>query len=950
MGRLKQVIGAALCALIGFQAKAVNTDPLVVFRPAKGSFPLVEKGKAVPLAVAENEWPGVRRAANDLAADILRVTDIRLALFDAKAGSADAVVIGTIGHSALIDKLIADKRIDVTNVRGKWESSVTQIVENPMPGVKRALVIAGSDKRGTIYGIYSLSAAIGVSPWYYWADVPAAKQSALYVLPGRHPLGEPSVKYRGIFLNDEAPALSGWSKEKFGGFNHQFYEKVFELILRLKGNYLWPAMWGNAFNDDDKQNPVLADEYGVVMGTSHHEPMQRAQQEWKRFGKGEWNYEKNDSVLAAFWKQGIVNMKDHESLVTIGMRGDGDMPMSQGSNVDLLERIVKDQRKLIADVTGKPATATPQLWALYKEVQDYYDKGMRVPDDVTLLLCDDNWGNLRKLPKVTEAPHPGGYGIYYHFDYVGGPRNYKWVNTNPIAKVWEQMNLAKAYGADRIWIVNVGDLKPMEFPIEFFLDFAWDNRSLPADKLQEYTKKWAANQFGDRYAADIADLISTYTKYNGRRKPELLSPTTYSLVNYREYERIVADYNALAKKAEAIGKQLPAAYYDAYFQLVEHPIAACANLNDLFFTVAQNRWYATQKRSETNVLAKKAQTLFDRDQALSRKYNTEISGGKWPHMMDQTHISYTGWQQPNRDVLPRVDTISVPLSGALAVSVEESNGVFPLDGKEVELPAFNENVPARYFELFNTGKTPVAFALSGNTPWASLSVSKGSVSETQRVWVTVDWKKAPAGKTRLPLVVSADGKQLTLVANIDKRSQPVAGRYLPSKFYMTIPADKFVRAVNSENIEWRILPDHGRTGSAVTTFPVTAATTRISATAPHLEYEFSAQDTGLVTINTYVSPAIDFTDTDGLQFAISFDNETPQIVSLHRDRADRAWDRSVSENIRMLTSRHTLKTAGKHVLKVWRVDPAVVFQQFVLNSGGLKDSYLGPPPVTLSSK
>ena len=301
----------------------------------------------------------------------------------------------------------------------------------------------------------------GVSPWYWWADVPPRRHSTLYVKAGRRLLGPPAVKYRGIFLNDEAPCLTGWVNEKFGGYNHQFYTNVFELLLRLKANYLWPAMWDNCFNEDDPLNPKLADEYGIVMGTSHVEPMMRADKEWNRQGHtaAEWNYQKNPETLRRFWTEGLERNKSYENIITVAMRGKVDTPMSESANIALLERIVADQRKIIEQVMRTNATAVPQLWALYKEVQEYYEKGMRVPDDVTLLWCDDNWGNLRRLPTAEERHRAGGAGIYYHFDYVGGPRNYKWLNTVPIAKVWEQMNLAYRYGADRIWIVNVGDLK-----------------------------------------------------------------------------------------------------------------------------------------------------------------------------------------------------------------------------------------------------------------------------------------------------------------------------------------------------------------------------------------------------------------------------------------------------------------------------------------------------------
>ncbi len=279
--------------------------------------------------------------------------------------------------------------------------------------------------------------------------------------------GEPAVKYRGIFLNDEAPALTGWVKEKYGSYNREFYMKVFELLLRLKGNYLWPAMWNSAFNEDDPLNPKLADEYGIVMGTTHHEPMLRAQQEWKRHGTGPWDYSRNAAELQEFWKAGIERNKRYESIITVGMRGDGDLPMTEESNVALLEKIVAEQRKILAAEMNPDLSQVPQLWALYKEVQEYYEKGMRVPDDVTLLWCDDNWGNIRRLPTEQERKRAGGAGIYYHFDYVGDPRSYKWINTNPIPKVWEQMHLAYEYGATRIWIVNVGDLKRWNFRWSF---------------------------------------------------------------------------------------------------------------------------------------------------------------------------------------------------------------------------------------------------------------------------------------------------------------------------------------------------------------------------------------------------------------------------------------------------------------------------------------------------
>jgi hypothetical protein len=551
---------------------------------------IAQRGVASSIYVDSSDHAGVIRAAKALQGDITLVTGSTPTMAHSKAIlGARAIIIGTVGKSPLIDRLIRNGKISVTSIAGKWESFLIQVVPKPFPGVASGLVIAGSDKRGTIYGIYDVSEQIGVSPWYWWADVPVQHREALFVKPGTYVQGPPAVKYRGIFLNDEAPSLTGWVNGKFGNYNHQFYEKVFELLLRLKANYLWPAMWNNAFNEDDPLNPKLADEYGIVMGTSHHEPMLRAQQEWKRHGKGPWDYTRNSEVLQKFWDEGIERNKNYESIITLGMRGDGDMPMSESSNVALLERIVDDQRKIIASRINKDLSAVPQDWALYKEVQEYYEKGMRVPDDVTLLWCDDNWGNVRRLPTEEERKRRGGAGVYYHFDYVGDPRSYKWLNTIPITKVWEQMNLSYEYGADRIWIVNVGDLKPMEFPIEFFLTMARDPHRWPKERISEFTRRWAEREFGTEYAPAIAGVISKYTKLNGRRKPELLEPTTFSLVDYQEADRVLAEWQSITSEAERIYGSLPENMRDAFYELVLYPTKASALVTELYITAGKNR-------------------------------------------------------------------------------------------------------------------------------------------------------------------------------------------------------------------------------------------------------------------------------------------------------------------------------------------------------------------------
>ncbi|QJD79265.1 glycosyl hydrolase 115 family protein [Spirosoma rhododendri] len=947
---MKRLLFTLLILNLWIQSFAVTPGQYVATQAGKGRFPLTLKGQVAAMLTGPDEYAGVRRAMKSLEADIIRVTGAKPAPSPDSKDPKELILVGTLGKSPLIDKLVSDKKIDLSGLVGKWETYVTQVVDNPMPGVDPALVIAGSDKRGTIYGLYDLSAQIGVSPWHWWADVPVQTQKALYVLPGRHTAGTPAVKYRGIFINDEAPALSGWTKAKFGGFNHQFYEHVFELILRLKGNYLWPAMWGNAFYDDDPQNPKLADEYGVVIGTSHHEPLMRAHDEWRRYGKGPWNYQTNDSTLRAFWRKSVERMGTNESILSVGMRGDGDEPMSRETATALLEKIVADQRTIISDVTGKPAAETPQSWALYKEVQDYYDKGMRVPDDVTLLLCDDNWGNLRKLPTVGTPKRKGGYGIYYHYDYVGGPRNYKWLNTNTIARTREQMHLAYEHGVDQIWIVNVGDIKPMEFPIEFFLDYAWNPNAWPADKLTDYTRLWAQQQFGPKHAEAIARILTTYTQYNARRKPELLSPDTYSLTHYREAERVVADYNQLLSEAERIGKDLPTSYQDAYFQLVLHPVKASATLNELYVTAGRNRLYVKQGRSAANSLADRVKKLFERDAQITRFYNDTLAGGKWTHMMDQTHIGYTYWQQPNQNAMPKTETISVPTPADMGLTVEGSDDWFPGSaGSSLTLPTFDKyNQQTYYIDLFNRGQTPFTFQASAGAPWLTLSTTGGTVGQETRLLVGVNWKQAPAGTQQVPITLTGpNGQRVVVQAVVNNPASPLldpAVGFVESNGYVSIDAEHPTHTTQTATATWQRLPDIGRTAGGMTSSPVTTpAIEQPGGQSPRLTYQVILADSGMVQVQTYVSPTLNFNDNKGLRFAISFDDETPQIVNMHANETGRVWEQSVANNIRILTTKHRLTKPGEHTLKYWLVDPAVVVQKFVIDRGGVKPSYLGPP-------
>jgi hypothetical protein len=943
------LLAVYLLASSPLSALTIGEDRYMDFAYHAGEFSIVGRNNVATLYVDSADFSGVVRAAGDLQADIQRVTNKSAAIAHSEKGlESNAVLIGTIGKSKIVDQLIRDGKIDANSIAGKWESFLIQVVPNPLPGVASALIIAGSDKRGTIFGIYDLADQIGVSPWYWWADVPVQHHDELFVKPGTFVQGPPAVKYRGIFLNDEAPSLTGWVQEKYGNYNHEFYTKVFELLLRLKANYLWPAMWNNAFNEDDPQNARLADEYGIVMGTSHHEPMLRAQQEWKRHGKGPWDYSTNADFLKGFWDEGVGRNKQFESIITLGMRGDGDMPMTERANIALLERIVADQRKIIAERVNSDLSKVPQDWALYKEVQEYYEKGMRVPDDVTLLWCDDNWGNIRRLPTPEERKRSGGAGIYYHFDYVGDPRSYKWLNTIPIVKVWEQMNLAYHYGADRIWIVNVGDLKPMELPIDFFLNMAWKPEKWTKEKVSEFARLWAERQFGTEFAPEIADLLSKYTKYNGRRKPELLEPTTFSLVDYREAETVFADFQAAAAKAEEIYGKLPENQRDAFFELVLYPAKASAIVTELYITAGRNQLYASQGRASTNDVAAQARVLFQTDADLSAVYNHTLAHGKWDHMMDQTHIGYTYWQQPPVNAMPKVAEIEIPDAAQLGVAVEGSALAWPGASVEATLPPFDAFTQQRYYiDVFNRGRKPSVFSAASSSPWIVLSESQGTIEKEKRVWVSVEWNKVPAGRSSGSVRI-AGGNAQEIVVNVSAfRPQDLTrdslNGFVESDGYVSIEAAHYNKKVDGPAARWEKIDDLGRTLSSMSVFPVTAESAMPTQNSPHLEYKLYLFDPGAAEVEAILAPTLNFVPGRGLRFAISFDDEAPQVIDALAQNTVKDWETSVKDSVRKVKSTHSLLGTGYHILKFWMIDPGVVLQKLVVNLGGVKASYLGPP-------
>ena len=779
---------AVLFAFFAVYNGALATETFITFTPQSETLSL----KDATIGYSEQEYEGVKMAIQNLREDMWHV----LGTIPAESKDAPTILIGTLGKNKEIDKL------KLTDLKGKREKYI-------ITTVGQQLVIAGSDKRGTIYGIYELSRQLGVSPWYWWADAPIAQHDNAYVIKGSYTDGEPAVEFRGIFLNDEAPCLTTWVKNTFGTEygGRAFYAKVFELILRLKGNMMWPAMWGWAFYADDPENGRLADRMGVMMGTSHHEPMARNHQEYARHRQkwGAWNYQTNQEKLDQFFREGIERMKGTEDIVTIGMRGDGDEAMSDKADTKLMERIINNQRRIIKEVTGKPAEKTTQVWALYKEVQDYYDAGLKVPDDVMILISDDNWGDIRRVPiNEKERSRKGGWGIYYHVDYVGAPRNSKWLNVTQTQQMFEQLSLAYDFGIRRMWILNVGDLKPMEYPIQLFMDMAWHPKEYTQQTVTDHTRRFFSSVLGSSpyrgerggLSDEAADIYNRNCQYMARVTPEMLDAETYN-IETGEWRQVADDYQRLELRALRLYEQIPANARDFYRQLVLFPVQAMANLYDMYYAQAMNHRLANAGSPDANVWANRVAQCFRRDSLLCAAYNTDIAGGKWNGMMIQKHIGYRSWNDNFRaDMLPATTTVpagsstkdrSVALQSPVGYTFQPSNGYVSMEAEHYYRAEASQGTQWSVYPYY--GRTRSAVALTPYTQPvgnASLTYRFALPEGTQQVKVriivksTLDFLNVGGHEC----LVSLDGGQPETI-NFNKTlldKQP----YMYSVFYPTI--------------------------------------------------------------------------------------------------------------------------------------------------------------------
>jgi hypothetical protein len=922
-----------------------------------------------------------------------RVTGYKPSLLTNQSESITyCVIIGSIERSKLIKKLISSGKIDVSKVKGQWESCLTQTVDNPLPGIGKALVIAGSDRRGTAYGIFELSKQIGVSPWYYFADVPPKKSAELSVKAGTYILKSPSVKYRGIFINDEMYGLRPWAQytlapEEGLGLGPTTYRKVFELLLRLKANLIWPGMQEQTrpFNQYE-QNKVVADEYGIVMGSSHIEPMLRNTidgAEWDMEYPGEpWDYLKNRDHIYKYWEDRVKTNGRYENMYTLGKRGQTD-EAGKEITVPVLERIFADQRSILKKWVNKDVTKVPQVLIPYTEVLGLYNQGLKVPDDVIICWPDDNFGNIRQLPTPKERQRSGGSGIYYHFQWINGATNsYTWTCTTPLALTWLEMKKAYDHGADKLWVVNVGDIKPAEINIEYFMQMAWDISVWDHQNSGQFITRWATREFGPDHAAAITNVMNKHYELGYARRPEnmvmwnsresKLSWEWFSTTDYDdEAQRRMDDYDQLIRQADEVYESLPLEQKDAFFEMVLYNVKGTALQNRRILNAQKSHAYGAQNRESAASYAAKAQEAENQINRLNHQYNRELVtvGSKWDQMASLPGPAGDQWHQWDMPPLSYSSLAGEPYMKAIAEGGDSSN-----------LPGFSVyNQDRGFIDLYNTGNGAIYWSSDISDDWIRLSDTAGVFYDEKRIWVSIDWNKAPKGtvemgkvtfrwrssaanewqdwnriwfsnppaKERLALQRGEPVKidrsvefSLSVFNPFTPKPGEVKG-FVESNGYISIEAEHFTRKFNGNGADWNIIEGLGRTGNSVTVLPTTVASItdlkEIVAGSPRLEYDLYAFTAGKASLQLNCIPSHPINSGYGLRVAVALDEGTPQLVSF------KTGDRNVVDNLMTLQTGLIIDNTGEHTLKIWMVDPGVVIDKLIVNTGGVRKSYLGPP-------
>jgi hypothetical protein len=929
-------------------AGAVPRDP----------FDVVIEGVPVDLYVDAADSASVVRAVGDLRDDVQRVAGVAPRIENRVSElSPTAVLVGTLGHSPVIDGLAASGQLDTAGVAGKWESFAIQAVSQPVPGVSRALVIAGSDRRGTIYGIYELSERIGVSPWYWWADVTPTPATTIRVEGASSKQGEPSVKYRGIFINDEEN-FSAWAGAKMDAGKKpgpKAYERVFELLLRLKANFLWPAM--HEFSDEFNRYPENArnaDRYGIVMGSSHAEMLLRNNvKEWAPWAASRaaggrvpaYDYSAHPQVLHDYWDYRVQSNGQYENGYSIGMRGEHDSGLSAvnapttAAKVKLMERIFADQRQILAARVNPDVRQVLQVFTPYKEVLPLYNAGLEVPDDVTILWAEDNHGYIRQLPTAAERARSGGAGVYYHISYYGAPVSYLWLNTTPLTLVREELRKAYDAGADRLWVINVGDLKPSEIALEFAMRFAWRVDGWTENDVADFVVTMATRDFGAAFAGEIADLVMRYYQLGIARRPEFMNTTSFSLVNYGdEAQRRLDEWTLLLTRATAVYDTLPASRRDAFYEMVLYPIRSSKLQNEKYIAAAKTHLFAAQGRTASVARYRGLATrAYDAIRADLAYYNDTLAGGKWQGLMNPYNPSL-----PVIEGLPALAAVPAPSAVPLGVAVEgETTGA---EAAPLRFSSYGDD--RRFIDIFTKGNAGFAWTAAASQPWIRLSQVSGTVVDEARLWASIDWEAAPPGDSTGSITVRGGSSSRSIDIRVSNPAAPTRADldgYVEANGYVAIEAEHFQRKVDRGGAEWRVFRQLGRSGDSVKALPdVSASTTSdFAATSPELDYRVYFFSTGTFPVTVYRVPTLN--TTGACRLALSLDDDAPVTLTGANSTDDAAWPVNVIEHIEKLSTTIRVTKPGYHTLAVWKVDPSIVIDRIVIDTGGLSPSYLGPP-------
>lgn len=935
----------------------------------------------------ENAFSGVHKIAkkvmNDLEFTFGYAPQVTT---DKKKLGKHAIIYGTLGHSPILQELDGENMIDLSKVTGKKEVFLFQVIDQPFEGVDKALVIAGSDKLGTIYGLFHLSELLEVSPLVNWSHVkPKLRESFSLKGDFKYISKEPSVRYRGFFINDEWPAFGNWTMKRFGGFNAEMYEHVFELLLRLKGNYLWPAMWSARFSDDGPglANAELADEYGVIMGASHHEPALRYGEEYKYVrGKDSiygdaWNFLTNREGITKFWEDGLKRSGKFENVITVGMRGEADTSImgkeaTLADNIKLLRDVLQTQNQLIQENVNTDLSEVPRMLALYKEVEPFFYGDKDTPglinseelEDVILMFCDDNHGNLRTLPTEEMRDHKGGYGMYYHFDYHGGPISYEWINSSFLPKIWEQMSMAYDFGIQDLWIVNVGDIATQEFPLSYFLDLAYDFEKWGTNainKTEIYTKKWIDTQFNgvfsDTNKKKVFEILTGYTKIAHNRRPEAMNVDIYHPTNYMETDNTLKQIDYLLEIADELYKTVDPDHLSAYFSLVYYPAVGNLNVQKMWLLTGKNHHAAKLGKMEANKLADQITACMARDRELVEEYHT-IDNGKWYGMGLSEHIGFTNWnEEENKNpILMNVLPANKP---RLIVSVDGAD-------QHTEGPMWHNNtiylndflqpdIEEASFTISSLSNINAEFKISSKNQWLKFSKTRGSLDgrekTTETIHVKID-RSQMNGEAEGSIVVEMPLGTCTIIVNAskDNYSDLQEMTFVETNGYISIQAEHYYLNKEGTNQQgeknrFQVIEGYGKTLSAVKSFPTTEYFT-VGEDAPYLEYRFVVQKAGIYELELYMNPSNPVTNDGTLFCGVQVNEDDSSIVNLLPEGYrvdDPNWAKGVLHNIRKHRSKINCDE-GLNTLRIYAISPGFVLEKLVIYPEGKKpaNSYLGP--------